>query len=168
MMKRDSEFNSIGHANLVELPDGSWWSSILGVRQKEKIFEAEASLSFAPSSDNEEAGICLLLNQERHYTLALSKKDNKPVLRLSYGEDLLFETECSDSLTLKFTCKGLDYKAWYKNKGDAFFTQIEAPIDGTKLSVMQGGFTGVMIGMYGTSNGKESSAKAIFSSFSYK
>lgn len=273
MMRRGSEFNSIGHADLIQLPDGSWWSSVLGVRpyedpmlrnigretfivpviweegwpvfapetgkvestyespvesrmeiiqrpdtstsfpdslplsfetlrtsscpaytlsggklslhinrfslkdphpvafagvrQTEKIFMAETEVEFNPA-EGEEAGLAVLLNQDRHYTLAISETEGKRILRLSYAGEKIEEMECKDHLCLRFTCRGLDYQAWYKMPEDKEYKPFGPVLDGSRLSIMQGGFTGVMFGMYGTSNGKESLNSAAYSYFRYE
>ena len=273
MMRRGSEFNSIGHADLLQLPDGSWWSSILGVRpyedpmlrnigretfivpviweddwpvfapetgkveaeyespisnpmelgeetttaesfpdklplafeslrtqpapvytikdgklflhinrfrltephpaafagvrQTEKKFEAEAEIEFNPA-EGEEAGLAVILNQERHYTLAIAKENNKTVLRLSYAGETIAEKECGSHLVLRFTADGLEYRAWFRNPDDKEFKAFGPVLDGSRLSIMQGGFTGVMFGMYGSSNGNEGGNSAEYSYFRYE
>ena len=271
MMKRGSEFNSIGHADLVQLPDGSWWSTVLGVRpyedpmlrnigretfivpviwedgwpvfapetgkvercyespidakmekhaapdtstsfpgtlplafeslrtvpeysidngklelhinkftlkephpaafigvrQSEKAFEAETELELHPE-EGEEAGLAVILNQERHYTLAIAKDNGRTVLRLSYAGEIIAEEECGSNLSLRFTANGLEYRAWYKKEEEREFKSFGPMLDGSRLSIMQGGFTGVMFGMYGSANGRESNNSAVFSYFRYK
>lgn len=270
MMGRGSEFNSIGHADLIQLPDGSWWSSVLGVRpyedpmlrnigretfivpviweddwpvfapetgkveaayespidepiklskaegteksfpdklplafetlrapsysikdgklslqinqfmltephpaafagvrQTEKIFEAEAEIEFSPE-ENEEAGLAVILNQERNYTLAITEENGKTMLRLSYAGEKIEEAECSSHLVLRFTASGLEYRAWHRNPDENGFKAFGPVLDGSKLSIMQGGFTGVLFGMYGSSNGKESRNSAEYSYFRYR
>ena len=128
---------------------------------------AETEIGFNPA-DGEEAGLTVLLNQDRHYTLAITGAEGKRVLRLSYAGEKIEEMECKDHLCLRFTCRGLDYQAWYKMPEDKEYKPFGPVLDGSRLSIMQGGFTGVMFGMYGTSNGKESKNCAVYSYFRYE
>ena len=124
-------------------------------------------MEFNPA-EGEEAGLAVILNQERHYTLAVAKENNKTVLRLSYAGETIAEKECGSHLILRFTADGLEYRAWFRNLDDKEFKSFGPVLDGSRLSIMQGGFTGVMFGMYGSSNGNESGNSAEYSYFRYE
>ena len=124
-------------------------------------------MEFNPA-EGEEAGLAVILNQERHYTLAITKENNKTVLRLSYAGETLAEKECGSHLVLRFAADGLEYRAWFRNPDDKEFKAFGPVLDGSRLSIMQGGFTGVMFGMYGSSNGNGSGNSAEYGYFRYE
>ena len=85
------------------------------------------------------------------------------------NETALYEKYlCGSHLVLRFTADGLEYRAWFRNPDDKEFKAFGPVLDGSRLSIMQGGFTGVMFGMYGSSNGNEGGNSAEYSYFRYE
>ena len=57
---------------------------------------------------------------------------------------------------------------WFEIKEKGIWKQFGPMLDGTKLSKLEYGFTGTMIGLLGTSWGKDSSNYALFHYYSYQ
>ncbi len=144
----------------------------VGRRQQHFDFSAETVLEFTPASENEEAGICVLMNDEHHYDLAITLRNGKrcAVLKKQVG-DIHEETAC---LQIDEGCVRL------KITGDVgVYTFSVIPEDGEETILGTGrtrylskevadGFTGVYIGLYASGNGTSCFGPADFGWFEYK
>ncbi|MDR1344914.1 MAG: glycoside hydrolase family 43 protein [Tannerellaceae bacterium] len=147
--------------------------SFLGRRQTEHSFTATTLLDFHSSSDNEEAGITLIQNNTHHYDLTFRKKGDQNVIqlrvRLGSLSHIVAEHSIAGSQTL-LRIKGspLQYSFHFADPGNGEYTEI-GRLDTRYLSTeVAGGFTGVMIGLYASSNGKPTKAKAYYDWFDYQ
>ncbi len=143
-------------------------------RQTEHDFCATTSLDLNAQHDNEEAGITLIQNNSHHYDLLLAKNGDKyqVQLRVKLGSISYVAARQdveTDKVLLKITGTPYQYTFYYATpNNENNFVELDR-MDTRYLSKeVAGGFTGVMIGLYATSNGKPTQAKAYFDWFDYE
>ncbi len=154
--------------------------SFAGHRQQHMKGEAVTSLSFNAAAENEKAGLIIFQNEQHHYFICQSVKDNQPVIELFKGpgnrnadkepELLAWQPlkQKKQSLQLKITFDKADYAFWFST-GDNKWELLKDKVDGKFLSTSTaGGFVGSVFGLYASSNGKTSESKAYFDWFEYK
>lgn len=147
--------------------------SFVGRRQTEHDFTVNTILELQALNDNEEAGITLIQNNTHHYDLLLKKSAKKYAvqLRVKVGSLSYIATEKEvESNTVKFRITGnpSQYSFFFSNKDRDDYIEL-GKLDTRYLSTeAAGGFTGVMIGLYASSNRKPTHAKAYFDMFEYK
>ncbi|HVF95666.1 MAG TPA: glycoside hydrolase family 43 protein, partial [Flavisolibacter sp.] len=153
---------------------GSENPSFVGFRQQHNTASATTKLEFVPAAENEKAGVVIFQNEAHFYYLCKSMADGKPVVQLyqsskdsmtllaaqpltSAKQDVYLRIEQKKSIyTLSFSSDGKKWKT-LKNV-DAKFLSTETA----------GGFVGSVFGLYATSMGKQSTAKAHYDWFEYK
>lgn len=147
--------------------------SMICRRQTEHDFVAATHMEFSPSNENEEAGITLIQNNTHHYDLLLKKVKGQNVvqLRVKIGSLSYIAAEKQikgNTINLKIEGTPLRYTFLYSEIETGVYKEL-GQLDTRYLSTeVAGGFTGVMIGLYASSNGKTSKAKAWFDWFSYE
>jgi arabinofuranosidase (fragment) len=144
-------------------------------RQLSFDFTAETKLSFSPAVENEQAGIAIYQSQSFNYQLLAGKKGDATVLSLvktERDEVTVLKEEILDAfypdLTLRITENEQDLTFAYSVDGKSekiLADKVDARILSTDVA---GGFVGNTIGLYATSNGKESSTVAAFDYFLYE
>ncbi|MFT3993246.1 MAG: glycoside hydrolase family 43 protein [Dysgonomonas sp.] len=141
-------------------------------RQTEHNFNATTLLDFASLSENEEAGITLIQNNTHHYDLLLKKDGAQYIvqLRVTIGSlrYVAAEKKVNDRRIL-FRIEGtpMQYTFYCADPSLEIYNEL-GRLDTRYLSTeVAGGFTGVMIGLYTTSNGLQSNAKAYYDWFEY-
>lgn len=147
--------------------------SFVGRRQTEHDFTATTLLDFQSSTDGEEAGMTLIQNNTHHYDLLLKRtgKQMTVQLRVHVGS-LTYITAGKniDNNQVLFRIKGnpLQYTFYFGDPETQQYTEL-GKLDTRYLSTeVAGGFTGVMIGLYASANGKKSEAKAFYDWFDYQ
>ena len=146
--------------------------SLVCRRQTEHFFEAATHLEFISSKDNEEAGITLIQNNTHHYDLFIRKKKDQYIvqLRVKIGSHEYIASEKlleSNKINLKIIGEPLHYTFYYTENDTNEYKEL-GKLDTRYLSTeVAGGFTGVMIGLYTSSNGETSNAKAYYDWFDY-
>lgn len=142
-------------------------------RQTEHHFRASTEFAFNPLKENEEAGMTLLQNNTHHYDLLFRKSGNKRMvqLRVRVGSISFIAAEKEvQGNRVRFTIEGTpdQYTFFYADPKKS--EQVELCRQDTRYlsTEVAGGFTGVMIGLYASSNGKPTSAKAYFDWFAYQ
>ncbi|MDR2805491.1 MAG: glycoside hydrolase family 43 protein [Dysgonamonadaceae bacterium] len=147
--------------------------SIVCRRQTEHNFTASALLEFISSNDNEEAGITLIQNNTHHYDLLLKKSDKQTIVQLrvrigSLSYIAAEQTVSDNKVLLKIEGSPYQYTFYFADAKGQKYTELSR-LDTRYLSTeVAGGFTGVMIGLYASSNGKPSEAKAYYEWFEYQ
>jgi len=149
--------------------------SFIGIRQRHFGFEATTGMTFTPSATTEEAGLVVIQNDRSAFMMTLSKGDGANSLRLSQslnGEsrELAVASVDADTLLLRVTGDYLDYRFEFSADGEKW-AALGGVTDGTALSpaVIEGyNYTGVYIGLFGSSNGRPSDNHAGFDFFSYR
>lgn len=147
--------------------------SFVGRRQTEHDFEAATSLVFNSSEEKEEAGMTLIQNNTHHYDLFVKKNGNQSLVQLRVTLGLLSYIAAEKEITgeevlLKITGTPTEYSFYVGNTQDNQYTELGKLNTQYLSKEVAGGFTGVMIGLYASSNGKPTEAKAYFDWFEYR
>ncbi len=147
--------------------------AFVGRRQQHKCCQIKTVMNFAPKFSDEEAGIVLLQDDRYNYIFTKSWDSEGTVLNLYATTDgtrkLLKSVPIEDtqSIYLMAQCNTTSYDFYYG------FTEQELIIfaEGLDASLLSSnvneGFTGVYMGMYASSNKKQSSNYADFDWFQY-
>lgn len=147
--------------------------SLICRRQTEHEFTVSTSLALVSQTDDEEAGVTLIQNNTHHYDLLLRRKGEQYVvqLRASVGSlRYVADEQVVAGAKVDFRIIGtpLSYTFQYRTQDEERWGSLGS-LDTRYLSTeVAGGFTGVMIGLYSSSNGQENTAaKAFFDWFDY-
>ncbi len=149
--------------------------SFIGHRQQHQTFSTEVKLQFNPINENEKAGIIAFQNESHYYFIALSKEDNQKVIQVIKGTDNGEEVVASEkldiaensSISLKITSDVTTYGFHFSEEGNDW-KPLNEGLDARYLSTREaGGFVGVTIALYTTSDGEQSESKAYFKEFTY-
>jgi alpha-N-arabinofuranosidase len=134
-------------------------------RQQHQSFHASCELEFEPAGPSEAAGLVLLQNNDHHVRLMLGAGREVTLVRRIGGQDeMLAKIEVGEGVVgLGVEAHGQEHQALVDGQ------PLGAPFDGRFLSTpVAGGFTGVHIGLYATSDGVPSESWADFSGFTYR
>lgn len=144
--------------------------AFIGRRLQNHNFTATTSLEFEPASENEEAGITLL-NENQHFDVLIKKSGNNRILyvKLKFGSVVYKSKEITlepGAVQLRITGAKSRFTFSY-SQGEEFqdIDSVEARYISTETV---GGFTGVYVGFYATGNGKQSQTKASYDYFAYE
>jgi alpha-N-arabinofuranosidase len=146
--------------------------SLVCRRQTEHDFNAATLLEFNSSNDNEEAGMTLIQNNTHHYDLLLKKSGKQAVVQLrvhigSLAYIAAEQTVGSNKVLFKIEGNPAQYTFYFADPQSQQYKEL-GRLDTRYLSTeVAGGFTGVMIGLYASSNGKSGKAKAYYDWFDY-
>lgn len=147
--------------------------SMICRRQTEHDFTASTLLMLDSSTDNEEAGMTLIQNNTHHYDFILKKSGKEFIvqLRVRLGSQSYIAAEekvSGNQIQMKITGTPSQYSFYISDPKSSKEKEL-GRLDTRYLSTeVAGGFTGVMIGLYTSSNGKSSKAKAYFDWFDYR
>ncbi|MDL2299956.1 glycoside hydrolase family 43 protein [Bacteroides sp. OttesenSCG-928-E20] len=147
--------------------------SMICQRQTEHDFTAETQLEFNASKENEEAGMTLIQNNTHHYDVYIKKQKEQYEVQLRVKVGSLSyiaarKTIKHNKVKLKIEGSALAY-TFYCAEADKDKYEELGTLDTRYLSTeVAGGFTGVMIGLYTSSNGKPTKAKAYFDWFEHR
>lgn len=157
--------------------------SFIARRQQHNHGNASIKLEFKPSSSNEFAGVVALQSEKHYYAVGKTIANGKEVVQLRKSQDatkpgtpettVLAEAPLNPNdqkkpLYLKVEFKGSKYAFYYGTK-EGEWKLLQDNVDATFLSTRTaGGFVGVTLGMYATSQGKPSTGKATFDWFHYE
>ncbi|HEX7366215.1 MAG TPA: glycoside hydrolase family 43 protein, partial [Pelobium sp.] len=146
--------------------------AFIGRRQQNKNFSASTLMHFTPKR-KETAGLLVYQNPEYHFKLEYLLNNGNKLIRLTKVKagnvEILAEKHISaSSLYLKISASGQDYAFYYATKeGDWFL--LADKVDGRILNrTTAGGFTGVYLAMYASSNGYKTSNHADYDWFDYE
>lgn len=135
--------------------------AFIGLRQKD--FDAVITCDVKVSEG--EAGLSLYLDESHHYDFFVNA-DKKAGERLCIGDIKSIEAECpaaEETITLKITADSLFYTFTVISDGKE--TALGKAQCRYLSSEVAGGFTGVIIGMYATGNGKDCKEPAEFTNY---
>ena len=143
--------------------------SFVGIRQRHFQMEAKSKMEFNPAG-NEEAGMTVIQNDRSAYVMSLM--DGKIQLHhFFHGTDSLLASHSYKKSTVFWNISAdyLDYDFSYSQDGKNWVLLFNNA-DGSKLSPESSGwtYTGVYIGLYGSSNNSTSTNYADFDWFDYK
>ena len=132
---------------------------------------AATLLDFAPSTDNEEAGLVVFMNHEHHYEVCVMNREGRRCveLRRRVGD---LQVVASQSLAtpgpieLGFAADEESYHFYFSDAAGN-----RKPLGAARIRYLStevaGGFTGVMLGLYASGNGLTANAPADFAWFEY-
>ncbi|GHO76827.1 hypothetical protein KSD_45980 [Ktedonobacter sp. SOSP1-85] len=136
-----------------------------------KPYLVRSHLCFIPPRDGEEAGLTVLMNDQHHYEVALTRLEGQVqvIVRRRIGDlSALVACERVDTEELELTIQA---------DADMYTFAYALPGQDTRIlarglarylgSEVAGSFTGVYLGMYATSNNQGPSAPADFDWFDY-
>jgi xylan 1,4-beta-xylosidase len=147
--------------------------SLIARRVQHIHFHASLSMTFSPQETGEEAGMIVMQNGKNHYRLVLKKqagKDSLILIKTEKGIETVSFAEAwnQKSVILRLEANKLRYQ-FYVGKNEQELHEFGAEQDASiNSSNKAGGFTGPFIGMYASSNGKDSRNNASFDWFEYK
>jgi alpha-N-arabinofuranosidase len=149
--------------------------SLVARRQQHTSCTAIAKMNFTPADTNEIAGIVSFQNEEFFYLLGKKIVNNNIMLGVfSYDKTtnqmitLAIEPATGDEQLLKIEIAG-ELCSFSVKDGDKDWQTILKNADNTILSTEKaGGFVGAILGMYASSNGKQSENTVKFDWFEYK
>lgn len=161
--------NELNISLLPEIVDSLVNTSLIIQRIEHHKFLASTKLSFTTSKKNEQAGLIIYRTNENHYQLMKEKSElvliksfkgiKEELARIPYGKTEVYLQVEGNNLDVNFS-----YGESINNMkkiGDTQSLIVIADGNGNQ-------FNGAGIGMYATSNGIKSSAKANFDWFEYK
>lgn len=147
-------------------------ASYLGVRQKGYNFHVSTGIEFVPKEQNETAGLVLYQNHENHLRIEIIKNETgRNICVTSYicnkqkviGEQKL---ETDGLIEIQLRAREQIAQVWVKEKNT--LELVTDKIDLLPYTTEQsGGFVGCTIGMYTSSNGKESENYSDFAWFTF-
>ncbi|EPQ55149.1 hypothetical protein GLOTRDRAFT_76437 [Gloeophyllum trabeum ATCC 11539] len=175
----------IGSAANLTGPDGiSGTSTFIGRRQEHVEFTTDVDLQFSPGQDGEEAGITVFLQQLQHFDLGVVALNGTRYMRVKTTTHNSTDGDMADPLSRPGMVElpgnvGHDLKLRVQavNASTYVFSYAESGqgagegwnvVGYGDASEVSGGFTGTIIGMYATGNGRNSTSQACFSTFSYR
>lgn len=129
-------------------------------------------MEFSPRQEREEAGLVLLQNHDYHWRFVVTQKSGERLVQLIQCaggvEEVIGEKVCSTQrLILLLQARGQEYDFYYGESEGTWFT-LAKRVDGRILSTdVAGGFVGVFIGLYASSNGGAEDNYADFDWFEY-
>ena len=143
--------------------------SFVGIRQRYFQMEAKSKMEFNPAG-NEKAGMTVIQNDRSAYVMSLM--DGKIQLHhFFHGTDSLLASHAYKKSTVFWDISAdyLDYDFSYSQDGKKWVLLFNNA-DGSKLSPESSGwtYTGVYIGLYGSSNNLTSTNYADFDWFQHK
>ncbi len=147
--------------------------SFIGRRQTEHEFKASGVVELVADKEEEEAGLTLFQNNTHHYDFLIKRKGNKYVIQVAVSAGSLKYIAAErlidqNKVTLRIEGSPLFYTFSYLHPETGVYEELKK-LDTRYLSTeVAGGFTGVMIGLYASSNGQQTKAKAFFDWFDYQ
>jgi alpha-N-arabinofuranosidase len=145
--------------------------SFIGRRQEHFKMKARCSMEFSPLSDNEEAGLCLRANDANHFQIAMGRQNGKNVVFfrsvLKSKGAITASAPCAGSkVFLEIDGDEAQYRFSWSRDGRIWNQLAEAAGADVSPEIING-FTGAVVGMYSTGNGKACAAPADFECFEY-
>lgn len=146
--------------------------TMIARRQQHFNFTASTSIDFNPKQSNEEAGITVMMDNRFHYDVFISTVNGIRVINLRYTLDALNQVLKQLALpegTIEMIVKGdkNTYNFCYIDNTGKFVElgKLNTRFLGTEVS---GGYNGVVIGLYATGNGEQTTTNADFDWFKYQ
>ena len=146
--------------------------AFVGTKQKHISCVATARLSFSPAGPNEEAGLTVYQNDRHHYDLAVTQRDGRLclVVRKTVG-DIVAETARvflpGNTLSLRIRSDERKYYFEYSPDGAGDYKTVDEGLSQLITTELASTFTGAVIAMYASGNGRMNSSPADFDWFEY-
>lgn len=147
--------------------------TFIAVPQTDINIDVSTEILFLPEQDQEEAGLVARMNERAHYDLVIKRiKDERYLIarQTIAGDAVVLKSVPiqDEKLELKFSIERDFYYFWYRENNKRWIQLAKSSLK--YLSVEENGgtggvFTGVMLGLYATGNGKDSTTPAYFDWF---
>ena len=168
----DEEKGKISLQTRAETLSGVSNPSFIGRRQQHLNGEISTSIDFNPKSENESGGLVAFQNESHYYYFCKTLSDEKPIVQLRRATGESYEVIASQELSpdsdleLKITFSTDKYHFYYKT--DADWEELQDGLEAKYLSTkVAGGFVGVTLGMYTSSEGEAIENTADYNWFEY-
>ena len=140
-------------------------------RQEQFRFEAKCLMEFAGANHDEEAGLTVFMHDHYHYSVCIRYMARAPriMVHKEVGDisvNVANKAAPDSPVTLVIRGDENAYHLGYELNGE--FVLLASGMTKFLASEFTGGFTGVMIGMYATNNGKPNYTPADFDWFEYR
>lgn len=147
--------------------------AFLAVPQTDIDINVSTEVLFLPEQDQEEAGLVARLNERAHYDLVIKRIKGERYLlaRQTIASDSVVLKSIpinAENVELKFSIDQDYYSFWYREQGKQWLQLAKSPLKYLSVEVNGGTggvFTGVMLGLYATGNGQDSTTPAYFDWF---
>jgi xylan 1,4-beta-xylosidase len=144
----------------------------IGRRQQHFNAWIRVKMSFLPAFDNEEAGVSIRLSEAAHYEISRTRQSGEHCLIVrscTWGSAVLIDSVAfsGSDVYLQITGSHTKYALEWSPDGDSFARIAELETRPLSMEHIHA-FTGVVIGMYATGNGKSSTVPADFDWFDYQ
>lgn len=147
--------------------------SFIGHRQQHLTGNVSTTFKFSAEKPNEKAGLVAFQNEEHYYFISKSIEEGAPVVQLYKGSGegaKLLESKKlpaqNETLEVKIDFDEEKYNFHYRAGKD--WQALGENLDGKYLSTREaGGFVGVVLALYTTSNGEASVNSAVFERLQY-
>jgi len=154
-----------GSAVTLDDDDSPAW---VGRRQEHLSCRVTTDLHFAASSDNEEAGLTVMMNSRHHYEIALGKTRVFVRRRIGSLQAVVAEAPYSSgTIQLRIEADPLEYKFLWSADNGGIWNKLGEGETCYLASEVAGGFTGVYFAIYSTGNGCPCRNPADFAWFEY-
>lgn len=138
--------------------------SFIGRRQQHTIFEAETEVSFIPANEHSIAGLVCYQKESFNFVVGKTLKDNQQIIVLDRAEKtterlaeiIVPKSNETQAIQLKVSGNNDKYSFYVSFDNGNNWQIVKENVDATNLSTeTAGGFTGVVLGMYASSNNPE-------------
>lgn len=151
-----------------EVADSLVNPSLIAKRIEDHVWRTSTRISFKTKKENEQAGLIIYRNSQNHFQL-LKEKDEVVLIKTKKGvKAVIARINCQEDeiiLAIKADKTKVEFSF---GKSEHELQNIGGEEELTLISdEVAGGFNGPYVGMYATSNGKESTATASFDWFEY-
>ncbi|MDP6878973.1 MAG: glycoside hydrolase family 43 protein, partial [Candidatus Marinimicrobia bacterium] len=136
--------------------------SLLGIRQIETDFEFSVKMLYNPSTPEVQAGVSLFQKDDNYLTFTIEKNSEQNIILKLISKERkekpivvqkTFLKSYNDSIIFKVFSNNQSYKYYYSlDNGNTFNFFAETSSD----LLLSKGYTGAYMGIYSTSNGKNS------------
>jgi xylan 1,4-beta-xylosidase len=147
--------------------------SFIWRRQQHINFTASTVMEFQPGNEAEAAGIVLIQSNDFHFRFEYDLSDQQPIIHLiqcvkGVEVEIAAHPFFADRIYLKVEVQSQDYR-FYIGSTEASFEIVAEKVDGRILSTdLAGGFVGTYLGIFASSNGRNSQNYADFDWFDYQ
>lgn len=149
--------------------------TFVGRRQAHTLFTYSVNLEYTPTSMNEEAGVTVFNQQNRHVDLGLvllapGKLSFRVRGTSRDGIVPAYQTDVPSAWvnqTLRFEIKAFNWTHYALSVGPASSLSAMRTLAYPINSALSGGFSGTFLGIYATSNGGDGVTPAYFSNWTY-
>jgi alpha-N-arabinofuranosidase len=143
--------------------------AFLGVRQQHKSLDVSTSLDASVLRPGEEAGLVVLQGEFDSLRIVVRDGAVEARMRVKGEERTLASTEvCAcGSISLRLAIRGQEYALQYQDRQGDWATLTVA--DGSEIDTASaGGFTGLWLGIYASSNGAPTGTRVEFGPLNYE